>query len=487
MKNLILISLASLSVSFAAERGPYATNAIAVVNTAVIKIETPTYKPTPFEIASSMFTSANENSYHFNNSEEIEKFVDYVKTNKLEGQFKERMTRDIPSMRNRVKYDIEWNTFKYFINTNGVGLLDQSEFLSIKNKLIELQKLRFQKNKNANWAKEDLAVIERFEKKYKEVRESTISRNRENCQDSVDWDKLFSPRKGQTDTGWCYAFGYADYLEASYGQSVSAADLVLQYRQYRMKEERDSYNRTAPLYNRPLLSEDHFIPVDYIYKGGEYYRIARKKTELSLCSENDLRSEARDKKGQPVAMGLIIDWINELGLKFYKGKIAKDDVIQKLNAFDYKQIFPNASIENALQKIGENKDLYILLAEETCQNKRFTIVNDKSDWVPQGYGFEHNLDRSLDKVIETLATGPALVSLNADFLWKENIWGKGKLSNHILLITGKRWNEETKHCELKIRNSQTTYADKEEKVWYQDTEIMRNVNEIYIKSLLAKP
>lgn len=478
--------LLSLSTAYATGRGPYATNAIAIVNTSIIKIETPEYKPTPFEVATEMFASAISNSYHYNNSEEIEKFVDYVKANKLESQFKERLTRDIPSMRKRVKYEIEWTTFRYFVNTNGVGLLDQNEFLSIKNRLIELQKLRFQKSKNVNWAKDDLKIIDTFDKKYKEVREQTIARNRQNCQDSVEWDKLFSPRKGQTDTGWCYAFGYADFLEANYGQSVSAADLVLQYRQYRMKEERDSYNRSAALYNKPLLSENHFIPVDYIYQGGEYYRISRKKAELSLCSEIDLRSEARDEEGQPVAMGLIIDWINELGLNFYKGKTTKDEVVQKLKAFDYKQIFPNADIDIALKKMGENKDLYILLAEETCNNKRFSIVNDKSDWVNQGYSFEHNLASSLDKVTELLSTGPVLVSINDNFLWKENIWGKGKISNHILLITGKRWNEDTKHCELKIRNSQTTYSGKEEKVWYKDSEIMRNVDEIYMKSLLLK-
>lgn len=467
------------SSAFAA--GPYATNAITVVNKDVIKFETAQKPLPPADKAKAMLNEAIGNSYQYNNSEEIEKFVDYVKQNKLEVQFKKELTVDVPAMRNRVKYDIEWSFFKSFTYSTGIGLLDQQEFQSIKNKLIELQKLRFQRSKKENFAKEDLKVIEEFEKKYQNIRAEAVDRNRANCQDEMEWDKSFSPRKGQTDTGWCYAFGLADFLEATIGQKVSAADLVLQYRKIQMKADRDSYNRSAKLYNRPLLTEDDVLPHDYIYKGGELEKITYKSPELSLCSEDDLRSEARDEKGQPVAMGLIIDWINELGERYAKGKISKETLTENLNSFKYKQIFPNADLNYVLKNLNLKNDLYILLAEDTCSQKRTSIQNERSTWIMQGYGSKYSMAAALDKMTSMLADGPVLVSINDNFLYKENIWGKQ--SNHILLITGKRWNEKTQHCELKIRNSQTTLANKEEKVWYTDTEILRNVEDIFIKPL----
>lgn len=483
-----LALLVFLSSAYA-ERRPYATNAVAVVNMSVVSLKSEKKTSAPpsreelIQTAKSMYSEAITNSSYYDNSEEIEKFSTFVKTNKLESALKKEMDQ-VPSMLSRSKYDVEWSKFSYFARTAGVGLLDQEEFLLIKNKLMYLQKIRAQRSKKPEVAKEELKVITSFENQYNSQRSGRIEKSRALCQEEVDWGHLFSARKGQTDTGWCYAFAYADFLEATHKQNVSAADIVLRYRDHRIKEEKETYERKASLYNLKPLDEKAFANIDYIYKGGDFDRIFRKQSSMSVCSEDDLRSEAKDHKGQPVAMGYVIEWLNEIGRDYTKGDLSRADLIKKLQAFDYQQIFPNAKLDDVLENLKPDEDLYLLLAQNTCHGRRIQLPNLTSNWVLQGYSFQYSLDKVQEKLIEDLNRGPVVISVNDAFLYKENIWGRGLRSNHVIVVTGKRWNEQTQHCEFKIRNSQSTYADQEERVWYSDTELLRNTVELYITPLL---
>ena len=480
MKKLLLLTLLVPVLSTQARERDYATNAVATVNMSVVALK-PQTPPSPTARAKAMVTSAMENSFSYNNLDEIEKAEKFIKDNNLQKEFKLDLEKNIPAMKNRAIYESEWSFYKSFIYSQGVGLLDENEYLQMKNKLEEIQVRRYKKNKNEAWAKADKAYIEKFVSQYKEQREKQIETSRQSCKEETDWSSAFSPRKGQTDTSWCYAFGYADFLEATSGQSVSAADLVLQYRSKRIQEERDSYNRTAALYKRRPLTEEDIIPVEYVYQGGDADQIFRKQSTMSLCSEESLRSEARDEKGQPVAMGYIIDWIKELGSEYQASRLSKNELTKKLETFGYKQLFPFAKIDEALAALNPKNDLYIALAESTCKDKRIELPNQHQNWVMQGYTFTYSLNTALAKLNENLNQSPAMISVNDNFLYKENIWGKGLKTNHLILVTGRRWNEETKHCEFKIRNSQTMYSNEEERLWYSDTELLRNTSEIYIK------
>lgn len=493
MIKSISIYSALLVLSFssgAQERGPYATNAIATVNMSVVSLKSekenlPQTREALVNQTKTMLSEAISHSFQFNNKDETLSVVNFIKKNKLENEFKKALASDIPQALNRAQFETEWKLYESFINSSqGVGLLDQNEYREMREKLVTLQSLRAQKNKKPEWAKNDLKLIAQLDEKYRVLRPVQLQKSKVACQEEIDWSASLPQRKGQTDTGWCYAFAYADYLESTQKQSVSSADLVLQYRTIRIKEERDNYNRRAALYNRELLKAEEELPLDYIYQGGELEKIFYKKTKMSLCPEESLRSEARDESGQPVAMGYVIDWINELGSEFDKGHITKAEIIKKLEEFKYQQIFPNAQIKSVLNQSEDKRDLYIRLAETTCKDKRIDITNTTSDWIMQGYTFTYVMDKALDKLSLMLQNQPVVISVNDNFLYKENIWGKGTSSNHIILVTGKRWNEETQHCEFKIRNSQTTYANKEERLWYSDTELLRNLDEIYIKPLL---
>lgn len=231
---MVSILLLSIIPVFGEEKRNYATNAVATVDMSVIVLKSETQAKTPptkeelILKAKAIYDLDISNSYIYDNSEDLNELMGFIKKNKLEESLKKEVS-SITQALERTKYEIDWTFYSLFVKSKGIGLLDKTEFESMRKKLLELQKIRAQKFKNGPKIKADSELIKYFEANYETLRQKQVEVSRTMCSRNIDWTEQFSSRRSQTETGWCYAFSYADYLEMTQRQSVSAADLVLQF------------------------------------------------------------------------------------------------------------------------------------------------------------------------------------------------------------------------------------------------------------------
>lgn len=467
-----LLVLAITLLPQAAYSAKWKTNATAVVNDGVLP-ETQNGKSEPEKVARGMYDSIRSNSYYYDCSDEIKVFVEYVKEHKLETKFKKELTQDIPNLKKYMVLYKDADEIKAFMRANLHGLFTPRE---MEEALKLLKEAHAKSVKERPLLKSDhesnSKLIIEVQKNYAELRAKQLEISREKCEAEVDWTQKLPEQHSQTDTGWCYAFASSDLLSFLSGTTASAADLVLQHRKIRAEEEKRRYNKSAALFGKEPLKDDEELRIEYLFAGGEPQKVINSALQNGFCREEDFRSEAINLNGEVVAMGTLIKWMNSLGEDYRKGVITEATLRSKLDTMEFKKIFPNANLDMVLPKINKNTDLFMALGQNTCDRSQLptnSIVVKKLD-VSYTYTSDY-----LMKLYDVLNEGPAVISINDGFLYGKNQWGRKRTINHAVVVSGKRWNEETGHCEFKIRNSQTMKADKEEKEWYSDIDIFKNM------------
>ncbi len=251
------------------------------------------------------------------------------------------------------------------------------------------------------------------------------------------------------------------------------------YRVTAMDELKKNYNHSAELYGCKPLRDDQHMEFDYNALGGSIVRAFEQVQKHGYCPEEKLRSEAKRADGEVVALQGVISWTQKLGRDIKSGSVTVENVEEKLNSLNSKDLFVDADLSAAVANLLPHNDLVVTLAEDSCKNARKAF--------PADFNYElepvdsRNWNKSFARLNQDLKMGPVALSVNDSFLYGKSQWGSSVKANHLILVTGRRWNEATERCEFRVRNSQTLRNNYTETEWYSDLDILKNSDGIYAR------
>lgn len=272
---------------------------------------------------------------------------------------------------------------------------------------------------------------------------------RVSCKTSEVDTKDMGPVRNQQDVGWCYAFASADLLSFYAKKTLSSVDVAILYnnfsREALIRNEFDfsrfSKPITAPsikeLFEKknPAIENEALFTHDGAYDGGIAYEALIIALQRGVCSEKDLPT--------PNTENLTLNQIRNAPA-YYKIKKEDSDLacIDRLHRAS--KLFTNLQV-NQIEEIIEQSNvnsLLLTLRKKNCQDLSF--LPNKKVMINKSSHPRH--------ILETLnwkldSNEPIALT------YKSKMIRKDLDGNHISVVIGRKFNEVTKNCEYKVRNS----------------------------------
>lgn len=452
--------------------------------------------------AQSMMSDAAANASYFDNSNEIKELMKFIKENNLEKEMAREMAWNETAFEPRELKLVEMKFIQNLLipwardeesrplrlAIENVSFFDEQEFGAIAKKYLNFLT---KDAKQKNFYKQELNRFERVHSLYSAAREKALPELEQACREaSQDWADQLPEKRSQSDTGWCAAEAVADIFSFFVGSTVSTADLIKLHRDQNVKEMRDRYNASASLYGKPPLSEEQDPSFNYIYEGRSPMPIFKLALANGVCLERNALTQASYPNGDVAWMGDVVESINKVGSEYLAEKLAKtaagvnkapkanqvDKFIEQLKQMGVQNLFPTTDLGSALNQVTNKKDLYLALVEASCPQR--IPVNIPYELLSERREEQSGLKSFFQKITSGLQKGPVLLGLNDGFLYGENELGRGERVTHAVLLTGARWDSETKHCEFRLRNSQSGIIKNLKGEWFRDTQILLNSKSI---------
>jgi hypothetical protein len=142
----------------------YQTNAVAVLNDSVVPKPAAQLQPYPLETAQKMFQQLESNSLFYNNQDEINAFIQYVKKHKLEKQMATQLSRGIPRIQENIRLFANYKYFQDVFWGKQQGLLTPAEFQNVMTELRADKLIRAKRFPHSH--REDDKLLQRAESEY---------------------------------------------------------------------------------------------------------------------------------------------------------------------------------------------------------------------------------------------------------------------------------------------------------------------------------
>lgn len=279
---------------------------------------------------------------------------------------------------------------------------------------------------------------------------------------TVDASTHMGPVRDQGSIGWCFAFASADimteYLKLDPTNRVSAFDVALQYYKNEPKDFIRILNKVRDQKALPDTDENRKLyfdheamiwvdlkkhhPSDIMRMHGGYPNLSLLSYNTSgVCTEQNLPSEL------PLAYKEREKYIYEsLALEYVRAQ-------NETKPFECPPIFSHSEASSLTGAITDiinkaNKSKVLSKIEASCSSRKPLTkpILPLSKW---GSPSEHmaQVNQNLSKNI------PTIISYDAQKIFGEDARVRPSIPNHASSIVGRRWNDQTKTCEFKLRNT----------------------------------
>ena len=301
---------------------------------------------------------------------------------------------------------------------------------------------------------------------------------RKKCTQVDNRNDILGEVRDQDSMGWCYAYAAADLITYKYGQRVSAVDVALKHNDPQSYDDPKSHDDQD-------VDDDLFLDTEEKeseIEGGLVEMGVKIPLQRGVCLESDVPSD--DYKDVELlgilqnAESLQHDFLNTV----YKNREEiRKDICSRFSSI--LSLFPQLNINDIVEILEKSSRTNFIdnLRNKGCKSR---VVKDKNVKLVAKAANNYNeklllfseIDKQLESknVVSATLVGELLVDRDTV---SSNI-------NHAMLVVGRRFNSQTKHCEYLLRNSwgkSCSYYDHfcdKGHLWISKADLNRNIYKI---------